>query len=480
MEEKNTDTFVEDDKIEEVEKAEETEKTEEITEEKTETEHNEETTPLQQTAETEKAVIFCKHCGAQISANNKFCTRCGKPLFEQAYTQQVVKEKKKTSSKTKIIIGTIVAVLALAGALAFAIPAIIKINTYNGAIRTMKEGNYDEAIETFESLEDYKRAEDYIVYCNALKAVQDGEIEDAKDKFESIKGLDEADKYSAYLEGEIQLQKGYDVEDLEAAKAAFDEAGDFLDSAGMSEYCQGIIAFQNNDASATEILQKVVNDQVVNGMYINSAGSTIRFIDARNKFDSNDFTVLDEFRKLSEEQNDLISPKARTYVNYIEGTDYYEQELFYSAYCCFNSCRGIRDAADLADSCFQDRPATGIIYKDTSSSVSLTIYDTSDGSDAFVKVYDSSDKLIETLYIRDGASATAKFQSGNIRLSIAWGSYDDWFGPNEAFGSMGSYQRLLLDGNNEYFNFPSGGSYTLHFNSADGNVGSEYSSYTDF
>ena len=481
MEEKDIDVYMEENTTEDVNKTEEIEKTEE---EKPAEENvtTEETTPSQQ-VEPETANILCKYCGAQLPANVRFCTRCGKPLFEQTRTAETPvqqKEKKKTSPKVRIIVSVVAAILVLAGAFAFAIPAIIKNNTYNGALREMREGNYDAAIETLQSLEGYRSSDDYIVYCDALKLVQSGEIESAKKKFRSVSGLHDADRYVSYLEGEIQLGKGYEVEYLEAAKKAFDEAGEFLDSTGMSEYCQGIIAFQNNDASATEILQKVLNDQVVNGMYINNAGSIIRFIDARNKFDNNDFSVLDEFKKLTEEQNDLISPKAQPYVNYIEGTNYYEQEMFYSAYSCFNSCRSLKDAADLADSCFQERPASGIIYKDTSSSVSLTIYDTADGDDAFVKVYDSSDKLLETLYIRDGSSVTAKFQSGKIRLSIAWGSSEEWFGTNEAFGAMGSYRRLLLDGNNEYYNFPSGGSYTLHFNSADGNVGSEYSSYTDF
>ena len=110
----------------------------------------------------------------------------------------------------------------------------------------------------------------------------------------------------------------------------------------------------------------------------------------------------------------------------------------------------------------------------------MTIYDTSDGDDMFVKIYDSSDNLVESLYIRDGSSATAYFQGGSFRMAIAYGDYNYWYGPKEAFGSMGTYQRLLLNGSNEYYSFPSGNSFTLKFNVTNGNVDHKSSNYGDF
>ena len=98
----------------------------------------------------------------------------------------------------------------------------------------------------------------------------------------------------------------------------------------------------------------------------------------------------------------------------------------------------------------------------------------------FVKIYDSNDVLVESLYIRDGASATAYFQGGKFRMAIAYAESEYWYGPNEAFGSMGTYQRLLLNGNDEYYNFPGGNSYTLKFNVSNGNVDLKSSNYGDF
>ena len=65
-------------------------------------------------------------------------------------------------------------------------------------------------------------------------------------------------------------------------------------------------------------------------------------------------------------------------------------------------------------------------------------------------------------------------------MAIATGDSDYWFGPKEAFGSMGTYQRLLLNGSNEYYDFPGGNSFTLKFNVSNGNVDHKASNYGDF
>ena len=421
----------------------------------------------------EEDLMECRFCGRQIPTFAKHCPYCGKALVET--------ETKKSSfaGKKLIILGA--AAVALIAILAFVIPSLGKNSTYNGAISSMKNGDYDEAIEVFRSLEGYKDADDYIVYCDALKQYRDGDIEKAISRFGSVSGLEDADNYVKYLTGIQILHGGAYYEDYyKEAADAFTEAGDFLDSAGMAEYCQGIISFMNDESSAVEKLQKVVDGNAVEDEYLDTAESAVRFLNAKKKFDNDDFSALDEFKNLLDEGNDLIASKAGDYAYYIEGLEYYEQELFYSAYNCFSKCRGLKDASELADSCYKDRPSTGILWSNTSSSVSVTIYDTSDGEDAFVKLYDYDDNLIEYLYIRDGSSATARFQSGNIRMAIAWGSGDEWFGVKEAFGAWGTYQRLLLDGYNEYYNFPAGAAFTLEFNASNGNVGSHSSNYGDF
>ena len=65
-------------------------------------------------------------------------------------------------------------------------------------------------------------------------------------------------------------------------------------------------------------------------------------------------------------------------------------------------------------------------------------------------------------------------------MAIATGESYYWFGPKEAFGSMGTYQRLLLNGSNEYYDFPGGNSFTLKFNVSNGNVDHKASNYGDF
>ena len=169
------------------------------------------------------------------------------------------------------------------------------------------------------------------------------------------------------------------------------------------------------------------------------------------------------------------------YTEYVKGLDYLEKELFFSAYTCFKNSYGLKDAEELAETCFQPRPVSGILYRNASSgSVEVTVYDTDDGKDMYLKIYDESNELIETLYIRDGESATAYFQGGAFRMAVAYGENGWWFGPEESFGTTGIYQRLLLSGGDEYFEFPSGSSYSLRFDVDDGNVNRRSSDYGDF
>ena len=451
---------------EEVEEA--TETVEEAAEETTEE-------PVREAVEvTTENTIGCPHCGKPIPVIAKHCPYCGKAVDEKEAAQG--KKKKNT------LIIAAVAIVALLAVALFAVPAIQKSNKYKNSLQLLSEGNHSEAADGFRELEGYKDSDDYVVYCSALEALGNGDFDKAISRFESVSELADAGRYVNYISAVQTITEDDSAESYTEAKKLFAETEGLLDSDGMIKYCDGILAYLGEkDSEAISTLNTVLNDQTINGMYLDTAYDIVRFLNAKGLFDKEDYSGLEEFKSIASEGNGLVSSKASKYANYIEGKQYYEQELYYSASGCFSRCGDFKDASELYESCYRDRPSSGIIYRDTtSSSVSVTIYDTADGEDMFVKIYDSSDNLVESLYIRDGSSATAYFQGGRFRMAIATGESDYWFGTKEAFGSMGTYQRLLLNGSNEYYDFPGGNSFTLKFNVSNGNVDHKASNYGDF
>ena len=425
------------------------------------------------TVEEEKK---CPFCSRDIPVVAKHCPYCGKALDEQVQKQQ----KKK---RTMILSTAAIAAIAI-GLYLFALPSYQKGSQYKGALSKLAEGNYAEARQEFAALPGYKDADDYVIYCSALESFANGDLEKAKTRLENVSGLEDAEKYINYISAFQAIEKTSDPEKYAEAKEFFEKAGDLLDSAGMARFCEGIEAFlKEKDSDATNVFKELINDKNVSDYYLNTANNIVTFLAAKAKFDQNDYSGLNDFKSIAGSDDTFVSNKASDYANYIEGKEAYEKELYFTAYSCFYKCRSLKDAIELCNSCIQERPSSGIMYKDTSSSVSVTIHDSSDGDDMYIKIYDADDNLIETVYIRDGGAVTAYFQSGKIRMAIAEGDPEWWFGTNEAFGSHGLYERLLLDGSNEYYNFPSGGAYDLRFKVSGGSgetVGSKPSNYGDF
>ena len=65
--------------------------------------------------------MFCKYCGNEVAENTKFCTKCGKPIVNEAVqnkvhtleANEIIRSKNKKSKKTYVIIGALVIIVCL-------------------------------------------------------------------------------------------------------------------------------------------------------------------------------------------------------------------------------------------------------------------------------------------------------------------------------------------------------------------------------
>lgn len=383
-------------------------------------------------------------------------------------------------SNKKILIGAAAALIVIA--LAFIIPAWQKTQKYKLAIEKLNNGEYQEAIDLFAELPEYKDADQYALYTGGLKAFYEGDLEEAKEKFDNSMEIEDAALYASYINGVNSMEEGFSTESYENAYSAFIGAGGLLDSAELAVYTRGVADFLSGDTAAADTaFRKVVDDNAIPAEYVGNAENAVWYMDTIEKFDSGDYSVKDDFETIYYNDGGMIGYEPMAYVNYIEGREFYDDGHFYKARVKFMDCSWIKDADELYDSCVQERPSTGIMYdKNKSSAVSIIIEDREDGNDLYVKIYNSSDKLVETLYIRDGKKGTAKIAAGKHRMALGSGDGNEWYGTKDMFGDDGSYRRLLIDNNGDFYNFQNNYEYTLRLDvSTDGNVASQYTDYED-
>ena len=381
-------------------------------------------------------------------------------------------------SNKKVLTGAAAALLVIA--LAFIIPAWQKSQKYKQAIEKLNAGEYQEAIELFAELPEYKDSDQYALYTGGLKAFYEGDLEEAKEKFDNSMEIEDAALYASYINGVNSMEEGFSTESYENAYSAFIGAGGLLDSSELAVYTRGVADFLSGDTAAADTaFRKVVDDNAIPAEYVGNAENAVWYMDTIEKFDSGDYSVKDDFEEIYYNDDGMIGYEPMAYVNYIEGKEFYDDGHYYKARAKFMDCPGIKDADELYDSCVQERPSTGIMYdKNKSSAVSIIIEDREDGNDLYVKIYNSSDKLVETLYIRDGKKGTAKIAAGKHRMALGSGDGNEWYGTKDMFGDDGSYRRLLIDNNGDFYNFQNNYEYTLRLDvSTDGNVASQYTDY---
>jgi tetratricopeptide (TPR) repeat protein len=421
----------------------------------------------------EEEMRTCPKCGRSIPARANFCPYCRKALRENRTLNGL--------KKYRLPAAIALAVIVIAAALIIYLPNASKRRSYNLAISLARDGDYQQAVQLFSELGDYQKAARYVQYCQGILAFQEGSYEDAASALKAAGKLEEANRYLAYLDGLEKLAaNSLKNSDYQSAAEDFEKAGQISDAAAMAAYSKALGAFVSDEPDeAVRMLNDIISSNSVASQFLSQARQIIGYLSAVERLESGDEKALDDLADVLKNSSGLISRKAGDLGDYIEAISYYREKKFYTAMTIFNSISDFRDSQKMADSCRQSRPSSGIVYRSGSSgAVSLTIYDSSDGDDMFVKIYNASDTLVETLYIRDGSKATAKLPAGSFRVALAVGKGDEWYGPVETFGPSGTYQRLLLTGSEEYYKFKAG-KYTLKFNVSNGNVNHTYTDYGD-
>lgn len=206
------------------------------------------------------ALIKCPECGEQVSDKADVCIHCGYPLKnitennqQEAFneenenihnekinsenTEESKEENKRVdegipfeSSKshgkrrnTSFILVLVIGVL-LVGGIFFYKNVYSPAHNYKQANKLMKKGEYSEALEIFNELNDYKKSKDNILECEyqiAIAEMQDeSKLESSKNRFEKLEEYKESYKYLK----ECYYQLG--IENYENGN--FDEALEYL------------------------------------------------------------------------------------------------------------------------------------------------------------------------------------------------------------------------------------------------------------
>ena len=175
--------------------------------------------------------IICAACGEKNDSSYSFCKNCGRPLNQSKTLAGTAKNETYLNTASQNADGKQKKLpLLIAGLAAVGVAALFLVNqkviqpsmTYKTAESLMRDGNYEEAIEKFSELEDYKDAPERLLeakymlagnlveekeYDAARKIYKElGDYQDAAEKEKSAKELQ-------YAVGNIVLFGTYEQDD---------------------------------------------------------------------------------------------------------------------------------------------------------------------------------------------------------------------------------------------------------------------------
>jgi tetratricopeptide (TPR) repeat protein len=290
-------------------------------------------------------------------------------------------------------------------------------------------------------------------YDNAVALLTAGDYQQAHDAFEKLGDYQDAptlkDLAQRWLDYEA-AQALLDAEDYEGAKRAFEDLGDFEDSMEFVLFCQ----------------------------------YNIDYLAAISNYESGDFeNALKMFTALTSAGfSDALDWQNKT--SYALAGKLYDAGDFYGAYKAFKELDSYEDSATRMEQCTTAYPSTGELqHHDSyvSSASAIAIDGVNAGYAAYFKIYNGG-SLVSTIFLNPGGNCTIEVPPGDYTIKEATGSA--WFGEEIMFGDEGSYEIMLFDGSNDYFNLPDNIITTITLSAgnldAGESVGADPTSRSDF
>lgn len=314
--------------------------------------------------------------------------------------------KKKKSKLWMAIVG-ILAVLAVAGGVAYHVAETKRAEALAQAYAQAQElyagGSYQAAVEAFTELEDYEDSAAMAERANLWLAAQAAEEKAGEDP---------------------------------AAWDAAAQAYDLIHEGAAQEAAQNC---RDNSAYFTAA------DLMAAGSWSEASEAFAPLAESSFK-DAADLQLECDTHVTADKAEALLA----------EGSNYEAYKLFLTL--VGRSYEGLPDFGERAAACVVDFPSTGVVYSNpdySSTAVPLTIKE--GGSYVYYKIY-SGDDLVRTVFISPNSSATVNLPAGTYRMNEAHGEL--WFGEDDMFGDDGVYYRCSFGGS-ETFELRSGYSYEI-------------------
>jgi tetratricopeptide (TPR) repeat protein len=454
----------------------------------------------------------CIKCGYLNYPGANFCVGCGISLKLQAVADHDTtvlisppEEKKKRPVSKKIL-----AVILSCSVVGFTAVVVIvmlitihmgRVSDYENAVMLMEDGKHELALELFDELKGFRDAvelavecRNYINYEEARRLFSIGEYSQAKLVFIALDDYKESAVLAVECQKHIDYNNAAEIMrsgDYEKARELFLSLGSFLNSASLVAECDNNLAYQEavilmesgEYAQAVSILEPLVELRFPD---------SLELLEICNYYISyNEAIALMGMGKYEDAQI-LLNPLASFDFEdsltlfmeciYAQADAAYTEGLFYAAYVLFRDIIGYKDSRSRAESCIQDNPPTGELFRNSDFSgraVSVRVRTPRDQvHSTFVKVYTEDGIHVSSLFIRGGDSPTLRIPTGTYMFRAAYG--ENWFGEEEMFGDEGHYETLIID-NATTYRIRSNYTYTLTLGGVtDGNVGSQNESRSDF
>ena len=161
--------------------------------------------------------------------------------------------------------------------------SIGKKGKYEKAVEAVRNGRYQEAIESLEALDGYEDSAKYIIYARALQAGDSGDYENAIKALEALNGFEKSAVYItsyttlAYEAEQARMKSAYnqaiaDVKagNYDAAIAAFETLNDYEGSAKYIAYARALQAGDSGDYETAIKALEALNGFEKSAVYITS------------------------------------------------------------------------------------------------------------------------------------------------------------------------------------------------------------------